>query len=343
MSSLSPPWSGLSALAPRVDLCAVVRALLEMPPRARAGVGALREAGLDAPAAFRVATDGPWASPRAAVRFVHAGEEGWPRSLVDLEFGPVALACEGDVSLLHRPCVAVVGARACTPYGQEQARRIAAAVVEAGGIVVSGLAAGIDTAAHAAAGGATIAVLGQGIDTRMPQWQQRNRSALLAQGGLVVSELHPTAHADTFTFPVRNRIIAGLASVVVVVEAGERSGARNTASHALRYGRDVLAVPGPLGAPASAGCLDLIEQGATVVRGPHTVVAAAGLSTARRAAVGVPPDDRLFALLREPRTPEEVAAGTELPWPRVMEALGVLELTGRVIRLPGRRYQLRSP
>ncbi|MFN7147704.1 MAG: DNA-processing protein DprA, partial [Myxococcota bacterium] len=188
-----------------------------------------------------------------------------------------------------------------------------------------------------------IAVLGQGIDAPMPAWQQRARNTLLARGGLVVSEVRPDIHATPFTFPIRNRIIAALARVVVVVEAGERSGARNTATHALRTGREVLAVPGPLGAPASIGCLDLLDQGATMVRGVHTVLAAAKLDRAPPVGVPAGPGGVLLAHLGEARTPDELAAATGLGFAAVMEALGMLELTGRAIRLPGRRYQLRSP
>jgi len=262
-------------------------------------------------------------------------------SLVDLPCGPVALGVEGDVSLLQRVAVSIVGARACTGYGREWAARLSGAVVAAGGVVVSGLAAGIDLAAHGAAGGATVAVLGQGLDAPMPAWQRRARERLLADGGCVVSELPPECRATPFTFPIRNRVIAGLARAVAVVEAGERSGARNTASHALRYGRDVLALPGPLGAPASVGCLDLIEQGATVIRGPHTLLEVAGLTGRAVTAAGQAADPLLLEL-DTAITPEELASRTGLAFQEVMARLGMLELTGRVIRLPGRRYRART-
>lgn len=344
MTSLSPPWSGLSAIASRVDLPSVVSSLLKVPEAERASFGRLREAGLRAPDALRVATEGPWRSSRPNIGFLHAGDAAWPESLYGLPFGAVAFSYEGALSLLTRPRVALVGSRACTGYGRELARRFAHALAEAGAVVVSGLAAGIDVAAHEGAAGATIAVLGQGIDGRMPAWQQRARDALLAQGGLVISELHPAAHADKHTFVVRNRIIAGLSRAVVVVEAGERSGARNTASHALGYGRDVLAVPGPLGAAASFGCLDLLEEGATMVRGVHTVLAAAAVTQGRPTPAADAPLDpasaALLALLAEPRTPEELLPVSGHTWAGLTAALGTLELTGRVVRLPGRRYQV---
>jgi DNA processing protein len=354
MTSLETPWPGLAALSVRLDLWPVVRAWAERPRVSLFGAGGalgasalygeLRSAGLSERDAERVLGAAAWRTARPGVRFVHAGDLEWPSSLVDLPCGPVALAVEGDAALLARVTVGIVGARACTAYGREWAARLSGAVVAAGGVVVSGLAAGIDLAAHGAAGGATVAVLGQGLDAPMPAWQQRARDRLLAEGGCVVSELPPEGRATPFTFPIRNRIIAGLVRAVAVVEAGERSGARNTASHALRYGRDVMALPGPLGAPASVGCLDLIEQGATVIRGPHTLLEVAGLAGSTSAAppgAGVPVDP-LLAALAAAVTPEDLASRTGLAFPDVMARLGMLELTGRVIRLPGRRYRVRT-
>jgi DNA processing protein len=307
----------------------------------------LREAGLSAAEAMMVVSTRAWEG-RPGVSFLRAGAPGWPDSLQDLPYGPVALSLEGNLALLAEPGVGIVGARACTSYGREWATRIASAVVSAGGVVVSGLASGIDTAAHTAANGATIAVLGQGLDAPMPAWQQRLRDGVLARGGLVVSELPPHGHASVFTFPIRNRIIAGLSRVVAVIEAGARSGARNTASHALRCGRGVMALPGPLGATASVGCLDLIEEGAGIIRGAASVLDAAGLLAGPAAA---PPGARrpedvrvahIWGLLATAATAEELCERAGLGYPVVMEALGLLELTGRAIRLPGGRYQARA-
>jgi DNA processing protein len=192
--------------------------------------------------------------------------------LVGLPRAPAALWAEGNLTLLRQPAVAVVGARRCTAWGRAWASRIGEAVAAAGGVVVSGLAAGIDAEGHVAANGHTIAVLGQGLDARMPAWQARLRERILDSGALVLSEFAPGIPAAAWTFPTRNRIIAGLARAVVVVEAAQRSGTKNTARHALEYGRDVLVVPGSPESETSAGCLDLIEEGATLVRGPETVI-----------------------------------------------------------------------
>lgn len=258
MSPLPVPWSGLRALAARVDAWELLGAGVAAPWTA------LAEAAEPEP--------GNW---------TWAGQPTWPAALDRLPWGPVALDLEGDVRMFDRPAVAIVGSRSCTSYGQEWAGRLARAVVAAGGVVVSGLARGIDAAAHTAAPGATIAVLGAGLDAPMPGWQQELRRRLVDAGGLVVSEYPRAQLAARWTFPVRNRIVSGLARAVVVVEAGRRSGALGTAAAGLQQGREVLALPGPLGAPASEGCLELIEHGATMVRGASTVLAAAGLAVAQ--------------------------------------------------------------
>jgi DNA processing protein len=195
--------------------------------------------------------------------------------------GPVALDVEGASALLHAPLVAIVGARACTGDGRRRAALLARHVVSEGGVVLSGGAWGIDAEAHGAAAGRTIAVLGQGLRAPMPGWQTRLRGELLARGGLVVSEMAPHAQARPWTFPVRNRILAALADVVVVVEAGERSGAGITARLAAEMGREVMAVPG------SPGCDALLADGVTAVHGTGCVLASLRRvwSVHRRAAV----------------------------------------------------------
>lgn len=258
MSGLSSPWSGLARHAPILPPSfaehlsgGLPGAFAELTPILRARVLAV---------------------PAVAGNWVRADSPGWPASLRGLVGGPVALAWEGNLSLLGLPAVALVGTRRCTATGRRLCREFAAAVVASGEVVVSGLAAGIDSEAHLAAPGRTVAVLGQGLASRMPAWQARVRERILAEGGLLVSEYPPECSPDRWTFPRRNRIIAGLAHTTVVVEAGHRSGAKITAHHAAEYGRRVLAVPGLPGWESFAGCLDLIEEGAEVCRGPGSVV-----------------------------------------------------------------------
>lgn len=339
MSAALSPWSGLASVAGRVDLWALIGALGGPPAAARASPGAWAAAGL--PLELLPLLQAPGVDCGGVA--LHPGAPEWPRALEGQPFAPVLLGAEGNTALLARPAVAVVGARACTAYGLRHAGAIARAVASAGGVVVSGLARGIDREAHLAAPGATIAVLGHGLEAPMPAWQAALRRRVLEDGGLVLSEHPRRLPPDRWTFPVRNRIVAGLARATVVVEAAHASGARNTAAHALRLGADVLAVPGPIDAPASAGCLDLIEQGAGVVRGPSTVLAAAGLQAAPEAHTpGSSREDRVFAALGAGASADSVGVRLALPHAEVSAALVVLELTGRVRRLPGGQYAPRS-
>lgn len=272
MSWMEAPWAGLMELAPRVDLWPILRSFGSWEAVRAATPEQWRAAGLGVAAVQRLMErrwEGEAFSP---------GMKDWIPRLEGLPRGPVSLLLEGERARLIQPAVAIIGSRECSGYGRIQARRLAEAVVAAGGVVVSGMAAGIDAEAHLAAEGRTIGVIGQGLASPMTAWQQRLRREMLRRGGLLVSEFPPGQSAGHWTFPVRNRVIAALARVVVVVEAGEQSGTRITVDHALRFGREVLAVPGPLDAPASVGCLRLIAEGATLVQGPQSVLEAAGLA-----------------------------------------------------------------
>lgn len=260
MDGLPAPWSGLCLYATRLPEAASAAA----QHGAAAALAALDQHLLKSAILGVRGWGGRW---------LRADEANWPAALLGLPGAPVALSWEGNLDLLEAPGVAIVGTRRCTSTGRVMAREYAAAVAAAGGVVVSGLAAGIDAEAHLAAGGRTIAVLGQGLAAPMPAWQAEVRRRVLREGGLVLSEYAPDMHADVWTFPQRNRVIAGLARGVVVVEAGHRSGAKNTAHHAMEFGREVAAVPGWPSLPSFAGCLDLVEEGCSVVRGPASVVA----------------------------------------------------------------------
>ena len=191
----------------------------------------------------------------------------YPGRLRHLTDPPALLFCRGDLELLSGPAVTVVGSRRSTQYGRRVAERLAAQLAGRGVVVVSGLALGIDGAAHRGAlefGGDTIAVLGSGVDLIQPS-SHRALGHRIAREGLLLSEFLPGEPARGHHFPRRNRILAALGAVVVVVEAGERSGAFITVEHALDLGRDVYAVPGPVDAPQSRGCNTLLQQGAHVV------------------------------------------------------------------------------
>jgi DNA processing protein len=224
----------------------------------------------------------------AGARPLFFGEEGYPEALARLPDAPPLLWLRGDGGLLARPMVALVGARNASSLGLRMARRLAEGLVEAGFTVVSGLARGIDAAAHDAALGlpgtdrgagqgrcGTIAVLAGGVDVIYPP-ENADLARRMADQGLLLSDQPPGLEPQARHFPARNRIIAGLCRAVVVVEAAVRSGSLITAREAADLGRDVLAVPGhPVDARAG-GCNQLIRDGATLVRGPSDVIEALG-------------------------------------------------------------------
>jgi len=227
------------------------------------------------------------ATGRAAGAFVlRADDPRYPARLRDLPDAPPVLWCLGEPALLARPMVALVGARNASSIGLRMARRLAEGLGAAGAVVVSGLARGIDAAAHAAAlGSGTIAVMAGGIDTVYPPENAELAAAIAAQG-LRISERPPGAEARARDFPARNRIVAGLALGVVVVEAAVRSGSLLTALDALDLGRELMAVPGHPVDPRAGGCNQLIRTGATLVRDAADVLEA--LQEALPGAAGPP-------------------------------------------------------
>jgi DNA processing protein len=271
-----------------------------------------------------------------------AGLPGYPidDSLPDR---PPVLLAEGDrPEALERPCVAVVGTRAATPNGLDDARELGATLARAGVTVVSGLAIGIDGAVHEGAldaGGTVVGVVATGLDVVYPR-RHRVLSERVRASGLIVSELAYGTEPRQYAFPVRNRIIAGLSEVTVVVEATLKGGARITAEHALEYGRTVLAYPGSRRNPASAGCNQLIYDGATVVLDPNDVLVAVGISGS-----GARPDQRalplgdpaavLEACHGEPATLDQLASRTRLTPSRVVSAVRALERDGWMARSRG--------
>jgi len=203
----------------------------------------------------------------ALTRLVHSASDEFPAQLREMTGMPPALYVRGELRREDALAVALVGARQATPYGVEMAERLAADLARRGVTVVSGLARGIDTAAHRGAlraGGRTIAVLGCGVDVVYPPENGRLVREIAGQGA-VVSEFPPGTRPLAHHFPRRNRVIAGLALAVVVVEAAERSGSFTTVGWAADLGREVMAVPGRATSPLSRGCHRLIRDGATLV------------------------------------------------------------------------------
>jgi DNA processing protein len=203
----------------------------------------------------------------AGARAIASCDSDYPAALRDLNDPPPVLFARGDLAAIAAPAVAIVGTRRATTYGERMTREIATALARAGVSVLSGMARGIDGAAHRAAlaaGGRTAAVLGTGVDLAYPA-EHRALHAQIGAQGLLLSEELPGDRASAGSFPKRNRVLAALAQITIVIEAPRQSGALITASHALELGRPVAAVPGPIDAPSWLGSNLLLRDGAVVL------------------------------------------------------------------------------
>lgn len=271
-----------------------------------------------------------------AVRVVR-GDAQYPAELEDLrENAPPYFWARGSFETLAvQPRVAIVGTRRATAYGQRVTRELTAAFVRAGACIVSGLATGIDGTAHRAAleaKGATIAVLGTGLDIVFPSGH-RELQRTIAQRGFLLSELEPEDHGMPFTFPLRNRIIAALSSLTIVVEAPEQSGALNTAEHAQKLDRTVAAVPGPIDQPQSAGANRLIRDGAQIIASIEDALALAGLTAPPRAPRGDPDGDegRVWSALADGALDiDSLCHRSGLPASQCLAAVTKLEIAGAI-------------
>ena len=282
-----------------------------------------------------------WTRARAAgVRIVGRDEAEYPGWLARTVAPPLVLYVRGVMRADEGPVsLAVVGSRRCSPNGLAWARAVAQDLAAAGVSIVSGLARGIDTAAHEgalAAAGRTVAVLGSGLDRVYPAENGR-LAAEVAERGALVSELPLGTGPRPEHFPRRNRIIAGWGRAVVVVEAAARSGALVTARLAGEEGRDVMAVPGHPASETSAGTNALIRDGAVLVR--HAADVAEELGVALRSPSQEPADGLLGALTRDdPRGVEEILDRTGQSVQQVLAELMTLEMEDKVRRLPGALY-----
>jgi DNA processing protein len=263
------------------------------------------------------------------------GDAAYPPLLEDLEIPPEQLHILGDPSVLDAPRVSIVGTRVPTDYGLRITWAIASGLARAGACVISGMARGIDAKAHRSAlevSGRTVAVMGTGIDVPYPVGH-RQLHQQLGERGLVISEYGSGYRAHKGAFPRRNRIIAALAPLTIVVEAGERSGALNTANHAADLGRTVAAVPGPIDSPQSIGTNRLIRDGATPIFDIADVFALAGVSApARNRDVELEePEARVMEALRNGGLdPDELSTRANMPARECLAAVGSLEILGLV-------------
>lgn len=287
---------------------------------------ALRNALRNAPERGRRALDD---CEREGIRVLLRGGPGWPEAVECLTDPPEVLFVRGRADLLGERAVAIVGSRECSREGADRTRRIAAALAEEGWLVVSGLARGIDAAAHEgalAAGGDTAAVLGVGPELAYPP-ENAALQERIARDGVLVSEFAPGAPPIPGHFPRRNRILAALADAVLVVESRLRSGALVTARHALDQGKEIFVTPGRPEDPLAAGPLQLLRHGARPVRNADDLLEDLG---------GIPggpgsgPDDaRMLDALREgARTEAELARALDIAPGEARERMARLELLG---------------
>ena len=282
---------------------------------------------------------------------VTLADAGYPRQLLEIPDPPTLLYVRGNPALLRQPALAMVGARNATPQGMQTAEQFAKALAARGLCIVSGLALGIDAAAHRgalAAGGDTVAVIGTGVDRVYPA-RNKELALKIAERGAIVSEFPLGTPAVAHNFPRRNRIIAGLSRGVLVVEAAPESGSLITARLAAEQGREVLAIPGSIHSPVARGCHKLIKQGAKLVETAQDVLEEMGnfgqvFPAYASASAPVEPartaeDPLLAAIGHDPCGLDDLVERTGRPADQLLPELLMLELSGRIASLSGNRYQ----
>jgi len=276
------------------------------------------------------------------IEAVILGTPAYPVLLAEIADPPPVLWVAGQPGVLSRPAVAIVGSRAASPYGLDMARQLAADLATRGVAIVSGLARGIDSSAHRAVveqGGVTVGVLGSGVDRIYPA-EHAGLALSMRTRGALVAELPPGTPPLPHHFPLRNRLISGLAQAVVVVEASEKSGSLITAACALDQGRDVMAVPGPVGAGRYRGAHALLRDGAKLVETADDILQDLGFGGAGRAATPDVPDDLGLGIGPEvvDFSVDEVSQWAGITADALLARLLDLELRGRIQRIGGGRF-----
>jgi DNA processing protein len=274
-------------------------------------------------------------------------DEAYPQRLKEIDQPPPVLYIRGDYLPDDLFAVAIVGTRRVTPYGRQITEELSSFLAANGLTVISGLARGVDAIAHQAAlkaGGRTIAVLGSGVDKIYPP-EHRVLAEQMMECGAIISDYAPGTPPDASNFPPRNRIISGLSLAVVVIEAGETSGALITAEFAAEQGREVFAVPGSILAPQSKGTNKLIQKGALPLLSVNDLMQALDITRVgeQKAARKIMPSDATEAKLlgvlgNEPLHVDEIRNQAELPIEKVSAALALMELKGMVRQVGGMNY-----
>lgn len=286
-----------------------------------------------------------WAS-QPGQSIITLADASYPPALLEIADPPSVLYVRGNPDLLHRRGIAVVGSRNATPQGTQTAESFARHLAAQGLCIVSGLALGIDAAAHRgalAAQGETVAVIGTGADRIYPA-RNKELAIAIAERGAIVSEFPLGTPAVAYNFPRRNRIISGLARGVLVVEAAPESGSLITARLAAEQGREVFAIPGSIHSPVARGCHKLIKQGAKLVETAQDILEELGNFAAApmpAAAPSAAPDESpiLAALGHDPCSLDDLVERTGQSADQLLPELLSLELGGSLAPLPGNRYQ----
>ena len=279
-------------------------------------------------------------------------DKNYPAELKKIKDAPKVLYCRGILPKLEEKCVALVGTRRCSPYGQQVALKISGELADAGLTVVSGLAPGIDTFSHRAVvekGKRTIAVLGTGLDEKSiyPQINLDLSRKIVENGGCLISELPDGTNGSKFSFPRRNRIISGLSLAVLVIEAKEKSGSLITANYAVKQNKKLFAIPGQIYSQNSAGPNSLIKNGAKLITGSNDILSELGLSfpkevSASAGSYGATKEEKLIidALTNGPLQIDKIIEITKLSAPIIAATLALMEVSGKICNLKGNTYSL---
>lgn len=266
-----------------------------------------------------------------------------------IAIAPKRLYFIGKLPTSRLPTVAIVGTRKPTSYGREVTYRLAGDLARRGIIIISGLALGIDAIAHRAAldaGGITLAVLANGVDTIYPATNQALAKDILAKGGAIISEYEPGVEARDFQFLERNRIVSGLSDAVIVTEAAIRSGTMSTVAHALDQGREVFVVPGNITSPLSAGCNNLIKQGAHPITSANDVLEIIAPELLRPQSLlplgSTALESKIISLLQSGiRDGDELQTQTEVNVSEFSQTLTLMEISGTIRALGGNQWTLK--
>lgn len=314
------------------------------------GIGPKLAFAIHSARSSQAAEDEWWTLHEDGFQLLQRGTESYPANLSEVEDAPNVLYCRGSVTKQDELAVAIVGSRRCTLYGQQQAERLAKSLAMAGITIISGMARGIDAAAHQGAiagGGRTIAVSATGLKNVYPP-EHKDLARSIAEHGAVVCESKLLQHASSGLFPQRNRIISGMSVGVIIIEANRKSGALHTARHAMEQGREVMALPGRVDNLASEGCHDLIREGVTLIRHADDVLESLGpliqpVATELQKEVRSPREltlsdqqkEILNLITSEPRPLDEILREAEIDPSRVLATVTILEMKRMVRRLPG--------